>query len=105
MIAPIKGKWLPDGELTQFDYLHAIRAILARCGGASYEYGETVFTQLYKLADAGMNLPPPKQECTVCGGSGLTPGWVPTYSDPGNEGGHPEAEPCPYCDAWVNRTS
>lgn len=57
----IPGKWLPDGQHTTNDYLHAIRAILARCGGTAYEDGkpaDTVFVQLFRLADDGLNLPP-----------------------------------------------
>lgn len=32
--------------------------------------------------------------CDICGDTGITPGWTPSYNDPSNDGGHPEAEPC-----------
>jgi hypothetical protein len=32
--------------------------------------------------------------CPHCGGTGMTKGWVPTYSDPDNASMAPEAEPC-----------
>jgi hypothetical protein len=41
----VRGNFLPD-NLTQFDYLHAIRAIASRIGNK----------QIFDLADAGMNL-------------------------------------------------
>ena len=39
--------------------------------------------------------------CDHCGGEmALTDGWVPTYSNPDNQGCNPSAEPyCPKCDA------
>ena len=42
----IPGTFLPENP-TPFDYLHAIRAVASRCGN----------TQIFDLADAGMNLP------------------------------------------------
>jgi len=36
-------------------------------------------------------------QCSECGGSGMTEGWTPMYGDPDNSGGAPEAEPCPNC--------
>lgn len=35
--------------------------------------------------------------CKTCGGSGMTPGWVPSYYDPDNSGLAEPAEPCPDC--------
>lgn len=44
--AALRGKLLPDENPTQFDYLHAIRAVAARTG----------HKQVFDLADAGMQL-------------------------------------------------
>jgi hypothetical protein len=44
--AVVHGKFLPDNP-TQFDYLHAIRAIASRISN----------NQVFDLADAAMNLP------------------------------------------------
>lgn len=41
-------------------------------------------------------------ECQACDDSGMTPGWVPSYRDPDNNGGHQPAEPCD-CVAARNR--
>ena len=35
-----------------------------------------------------------RKNCPSCGGCGITDGWVPSYSNPDNSGGHPEAAPC-----------
>lgn len=34
------------------------------------------------------------KRCSHCGGSGITDGWRPSYSDPCNSGMAKEAEPC-----------
>jgi hypothetical protein len=44
--AVVHGKFLPDNP-TQFDYLHAIRAVASRIGNK----------QIFDLADEAMNLP------------------------------------------------
>lgn len=37
--------------------------------------------------------------CEICGGSGLTPGWMPSYGNPDNAGCDEPAEPC-ACGNW-----
>ncbi len=48
VVREIRGNFLPENP-THFDYLHAIRAVASRAG----------LKQIFDLADAGMNPPPP----------------------------------------------
>ena len=50
----VRGNFLPENP-TQFDYLHAIRAIASRIGNK----------QIFDLADAGMNLVDAEATCSA----------------------------------------
>lgn len=49
----------------------------------------------YRVDHIRFEFDPP---CPDCGGSGMTPGWVPSYANPDNSGGGDSAEPC-HCKA------
>lgn len=95
--------------MTLRDYFAA--AALSSMAASEDEYGTTRSVEdraewSFEQADAMLaarNFTRIRKVCRTCGGSGITPGWQPTYSDPANEGGHPEAEPCMDCDVWEQR--
>ena len=90
------GKW--SVSHSDKNGLHKIESKLVFVSSDTFEEDAVFVANCAGPAEAGWRATiaaiEGRKNCPSCGGCGITDGWVPSYSNPDNSGGHPEAAPC-----------